>query len=100
MPLQCDPTVVYALVRDRKYRGEIHRSDLAYRSPYNTYVISGLPPGPICTGAGSIDAVLRPAETEELFFVVSSPGRHTFSTNIRDHAQAVRRYRAESSRRR
>jgi UPF0755 protein len=101
MPLQCDPTVVYALVRDRKYRGVIFRSDLAYQSPYNTYVHPGLPPGPICNpGADSIDAVLRPAETEELYFVVSTPGRHTFSTNLKDHTEAVRRYRAQSSRRR
>jgi UPF0755 protein len=99
MPLQCDPTVVYALVRDRKYRGEIFRSDLAHPSPYNTYVNPGLPPGPICNpGADSIDAVLRPAESEELYFVVSTPGRHTFSTNLKDHSAAVRRYRAQSSR--
>jgi len=99
MPLQCDPTVVYALVKDGRYRGDIYRSDLAYASPYNTYATRGLPPGPICSpGARSIDSVLSPADTSDLFFVVSGPGRHEFSTNIRDHARAVRRYRAQASR--
>ncbi len=96
MPLQCDPTVIYALVRDGRYRGAIHRSDLLYRSPYNTYVTPGLPPGPICSpGARSLDAALNPSRTDELYFVVSGPGRHAFSTNAGDHARAVRRYRRE-----
>src|SRR5262245_51286199 len=74
MRLQCDPTVVYALVRDGRYRGDIYRSDLVYRSPYNTYVHAGLPPGPICSaGSRSLDATLYPADTEELYFVVSGP---------------------------
>ncbi|HET9480491.1 MAG TPA: endolytic transglycosylase MltG [Candidatus Polarisedimenticolia bacterium] len=94
MLLQCDPTVVYALIREGRYRGDIYRSDLAFRSPYNTYVHAGLPPGPICSpGARSIDAALNPAQTRDLFFVVSGSGRHEFSTNIDDHEQAVRRYR-------
>ncbi|HKY32095.1 MAG TPA: endolytic transglycosylase MltG [Candidatus Polarisedimenticolia bacterium] len=98
MPLQCDPTVVYALIKDGRYRGDIFRSDLSYRSPYNTYVFRGLPPGPISSpGAPSLDAVLRPAPTEDLYFVVSGPGRHFFSTNIKDHEQAVRRYRRDLS---
>ena len=98
MPLQCDPTVVYALMKDGRYRGDIYRSDLSYRSAYNTYVQRGLPPGPICSpGASSIDAVLAPAQTRDLYFVVSGPGRHEFSTNIQDHARAVRRYRALSA---
>ena len=97
MLLQCDPTVVYALVRDGKYRGRIYRSDLEYPSVYNTYLKPGLPPGPICSpGARSLDSALYPAQTGELYFVVSGPGRHRFSTNIRDHQQAVRRYREES----
>lgn len=96
MRLQCDPTVVYALVRDGRYRGDIYRTDLAYGSPYNTYVHSGLPPGPICNaGSRSLEATLYPADTEELYFVVSGPGRHEFSTNMRDHERAVRRYRRE-----
>jgi len=97
MLLQCDPTVVYSLVRDNKYRGRIYHSDLEYPSVYNTYLKPGLPPGPICSpGARSLEAALYPAQTGELYFVVSGPGRHRFSTNIQDHQQAVRRYREES----
>lgn len=96
MLLQCDPTVVYALVREGKYRGRIYRSDLEYASPYNTYVHAGLPPGPICSpGTASIDAALSPARTEDLYFVVNGPGRHAFSTNANDHERAVQRYRRE-----
>ncbi|HEY3174983.1 MAG TPA: endolytic transglycosylase MltG [Candidatus Polarisedimenticolia bacterium] len=96
MLLQCDPTVVYALELDRRYRGEIYRSDLSYSSPYNTYVHPGLPPGPICSpGARSIEAALYPAPTGDLYFVVAGPGRHRFSTNIRDHEEAVRQYRRD-----
>ncbi|MFQ5700339.1 MAG: endolytic transglycosylase MltG, partial [Acidobacteriota bacterium] len=98
MLLQCDPTVVYALIRDDRYRGAIYRSDLSYDSPYNTYVHAGLPPGPLCSpGLRSLEAVLQPAVTKDLYFVVSGPGRHEFSTNARDHERAVRRYRREMS---
>jgi len=94
MLLQCDPTVVYALVRDNRYRGEIYRSDLRYRSPYNTYLNPGLPPGPICSpGLRSLEAALYPATTSDLYFVVSGPGRHRFSTRFEDHEEAVRQYR-------
>ena len=96
MLLQCDPTVVYALMRANRYRGDIHRSDLSYSSPYNTYVHPGLPPGPICSpGARSLNAALHPAATTDLYFVVSEPGRHRFSTNIEDHQRAVRQYRRD-----
>ncbi|HET6373603.1 MAG TPA: endolytic transglycosylase MltG [Candidatus Polarisedimenticolia bacterium] len=96
MPLQCDPTVVYALTRDGRYRGEIYRSDLTYHSPYNTYVTRGLPPGPICgPGARSLEAALNPAATTDLYFVVSGPGHHQFSSTRADHEKAVRRYRQE-----
>lgn len=101
MRLQCDPTVVYALARENRYRGEIYRSDLSYESPYNTYVSPGLPPGPICSpGALSIDAAIFPAATEDLYFVVSGPGRHAFSKSREDHDRAVSKYRQEQRRRR
>ena len=94
MLLQCDPTVVYALVRDNRYRGRIYRSDLEYASPYNTYIHPGLPPGPISSpGVRSLEAALYPAQTGELYFVVSGPGRHRFSRTLEDHELAVRRYR-------
>jgi len=96
MPLQCDPTIVYALVREGRYRGDIYRSDLADDSPYNTYVHQGLPPGPICSpGALSIDAALHPADTGDLYFVLSAPGRHEFSRTLQDHERAVKRYRQD-----
>ncbi len=96
MPLQCDPTVVYALVRNGRYRGEIHRSDLAHESPYNTYLSPGLPPGPISSPGGkSLEAALFPARTKELYFVVSGPGRHEFSRTREEHDRAVLRYRRE-----
>ena len=96
MLLQCDPTVVYSLQRDGRYRGTIYRSDLSYASPYNTYVSRGLPPGPICSpGARSLEAALNPAGTGDLYFVVSGPGRHEFSATIQAHERAVRRYRQE-----
>lgn len=96
MLLQCDPTVVYALTRADRYRGDIHRSDLSYSSPYNTYVHPGLPPGPICSpGTRSLDAALYPAVTTDLYFVVSEPGHHRFSTTIEDHQRAVRQYRRD-----
>jgi UPF0755 protein len=99
MPLQCDPTVVYALTRDGRYRGDIYRSDLRYDSPYNTYRNVGLPPGPITNpGRGSLDAALAPARTDDLYFVVNGPGRHAFSTNARDHQRAVQRYRRDRDR--
>ena len=96
MLLQCDPTVVYALVRDGRYRGDIYRSDLGYESLYNTYVSTGLPPGPISSPGGkSLEAALFPAQTRELYFVVSGAGRHEFSTTREEHDRAVRRYRQE-----
>jgi len=94
MPLQCDPTVVYALVKQGRYRGDIYRSDLSDASPYNTYLHQGLPPGPICSpGALSLEAALHPADTRDLYFVLSAPGRHEFSRTLQEHERAVQRYR-------
>jgi UPF0755 protein len=62
MPLQCDPTTVYAALLDNHYRGVIHKSDLASTNPYNTYAHAGLPPGPIANpGISSLRAALHPA---------------------------------------
>lgn len=93
MRLQCDPTIIYALAMRNRYRGRITRSDLALDSRYNTYVYSGLPPGPIANpGRQAIRAALYPDETEYLYFVSMNTGRHTFSTNLRDHSRAVHKY--------
>ncbi len=90
MRLQTDPTVIYAMVN---FDGNIRKKDLSIDSPYNTYKHSGLPPGPIASpGLESIKAALAPANTEFLFFVSRKDGSHQFSTNYKDHTQAVQKY--------
>jgi UPF0755 protein len=95
MPLQCDPTTVYAALRDNRYRGTIYKSDLASTNPYNTYAHTGLPPGPIANpGAESIKAALHPADTAYLYFVAKpGGGAHNFSTKLDEHLHAVEEYR-------
>jgi UPF0755 protein len=96
MPLQCDPTVVYAALRNNKYRGTIFRSDLASADPYNTYIHTGLPPGPIANpGTASLKAALEPAQADYLYFVAKpgSVGQHTFSATLNEHQTAVKAYR-------
>lgn len=96
MLLQCDPTVVYAALRDGKQVGRLSTDDLKYASPYNTYLNSGLPPGPIANpGQASLQAAVRPTPTDFLFFVASLDGGHVFSKNLSDHNIAVSRYRAD-----
>jgi UPF0755 protein len=96
MPLQCDPTTVYAALLDRRYRGVIHKSDLASGNPYNTYTHTGLPPGPIANpGIASLKAALHPAETDFLYFVAKTDGSgsHQFSAKLLEHEKAVLAYR-------
>ena len=94
MKLDCDPTVVYALIQDGAYRGRLLRADLTLDSPYNTYVYGGLPPGPISNpGFASLLAALQPEESDYLFFVRAEAGRHAFSRNISEHNRAVAAYR-------
>jgi UPF0755 protein len=93
MKLQCDPTIIYALVMRNRYHGVITRSDLQLNSRYNTYAYPGLPPGPISNpGREAIQAALFPQETDYLYFVSMNNGRHSFSTNLREHNRAVERY--------
>jgi UPF0755 protein len=90
MRLQSDPTVTYGVA---DFSGRIRRKDLERDTPYNTYRIDGLPPGPIASpGLASIRAALFPDETDFLYFVSREDGSHHFSTNLRDHNNAVRRY--------
>ena len=90
MRLESDPTVIYGI---KDFNGNITRKDLVTPTPYNTYTISGLPPGPISnTGVEAIEATLYPADTEFLFFVSKRDRTHQFSTNIKDHNRAVRKY--------
>jgi UPF0755 protein len=94
MKLQCDPTVIYGLKLQDRYRGKIFASDLKRDDPYNTYQRAGLPPGPIASpGAASLAAVLAPEPHEYLYFVVQPTGGHAFSKTLREHNLAVKRYR-------
>ncbi len=96
MPLQCDPTTIYAALLEERYRGTIYRSDLANKQRYNTYQHAGLPPGPIANpGRGALEAALHPAQTDYLYFVArpDSSGGHVFSKDMTAHERAVRKYR-------
>jgi UPF0755 protein len=95
MRLDCDPTTIYAALLDQRYRGAIHRSDLASTNPYNTYQNAGLPPGPIANpGVPALMAALAPAETKYLYFVAKPEGgAHQFSESIAQHEKAVIAYR-------
>jgi UPF0755 protein len=96
MPLQCDPTVIYALELAGRYDGNIRRDDLMFDSPYNTYRYPGLPPGPIASpGLASLDAVVHPAESEYLYFVSRNDGSHVFSKTLAEHSQNVQKYQVE-----
>ena len=92
--LQCDPTVIYALMLENQYNGRLRLSQLEHPSPYNTYQHRGLPPGPIANpGRAALAAALRPAESDYLFFVANAEGGHTFSRTLSEHNSAVTRYR-------
>ena len=73
---------------------QLRYKDLEFESPWNTYLVTGLPPGPICSpGRESLDAAVRPAEGGELYFVASPEGGHRFSVDLTSHKEAVRRWR-------
>ncbi len=96
MPLQCDPTAIYAALLEDRYRGAIYRSDLENKQAYNTYQHPGLPPGPIANpGLPSLKAALEPAQTGYLYFVAAGDGSgaHHFSSELAEHARAVQQYR-------
>jgi len=94
MPLQCDPTVIYAFAAAGRGAGELKREDLSFASPYNTYLNPGLPPGPIASpGRDSLLAAVSPAPVKDLYFVADGTGGHRFSSSIEDHERAVARYR-------
>jgi UPF0755 protein len=90
MPLQTDPTVIYAMMRTGRWNGNITRNDLQMNHPYNTYRHRGLPPGPIAApGRASLEAVLNPADASYLYFVSRNDGTHVFSSTLAEHNRAV-----------
>ena len=94
MPLQTDPSVIYAALLDNRWRGTIFQSDLANPSPYNTYRNPGLPPGPIASpGVAALAAALHPAQTDFLYFVADARGHSVFSKDLKQHTAAVQAYR-------
>ncbi|MDN4503338.1 endolytic transglycosylase MltG [Alteromonadaceae bacterium BrNp21-10] len=91
MRLQTDPTVIYGM--GESFNGNIKRADLRRPTPYNTYVIKGLPPTPIAMpGKLAIDAALHPQDTAALYFVARGDGSHQFSETLKQHNAAVRQY--------
>lgn len=90
MRLGSDPTVIYGIP---EFDGNITRADLKRKTPYNTYLVSGLPPGPIASpGAASLKAALYPPATDYLYFVAKGDKTHHFSTSLAEHNAAVRKY--------
>jgi UPF0755 protein len=95
MKLQSDPTIIYGLVGGKGTLGRpIKRSEITQPSPYNTYVIEGLPPGPIANpGRASLEAAANPARTRDLFFVADGTGGHSFTETYEQHQKNVARLR-------
>ncbi|MCL2789289.1 MAG: endolytic transglycosylase MltG [Desulfobulbus sp.] len=90
MRLQSDPTVIYGLP---DFSGNLTKADLKRETSYNTYLIPGLPPGPICNpGRAALEAVLHPVDSDALYFVSKNDGTHIFSSDLADHNRAVQRY--------
>jgi UPF0755 protein len=90
MPLQSDPTSIYGI---RAFSGRITKRDILRETPYNTYRIKGLPPGPIGNPSiGAIEAALNPVRTRYLYFVAKMDGTHQFSVTLAEHNQAVQKY--------
>jgi UPF0755 protein len=91
MRLQSDPTTIYGL--GEAFDGDLRRADLRQKTPYNTYRINGLPPTPISmVSSASIDAVVQPQITSDLYFVAKGDGSHQFSETLEEHNAAVRQY--------
>ena len=96
MPLQTDPTIIYALQRAGGYTGNLRRDDLALDSRYNTYRYPGLPPGPIASpGRSSLEAAVRPADAGFLYFVSRNDGSHAFARTLDEHNRNVQKYQVQ-----
>ena len=89
MKLQTDPTVIYGM--GENYTGNIRKKDLETITPYNTYVIEGLPPTPIAmVSESALQAVAHPAKTEFYYFVADGSGGHKFTRNLNEHKMCIR----------
>ena len=96
MPLQCDPTVIYALDRLNRYTGNLTHDDLQFDSRYNTYRYPGLPPGPIASpGRASLEAAAHPADAAYLYFVSRNDGSHAFAASLDEHNRNVQKYQIQ-----
>ena len=94
MRLETDPTVIYGLTRGRSLGHGLRESEMHSNTPYNTYIISGLPPGPIANpGKDALAAALQPADTTELYFVADGTGGHVFASTFEEHEKNVQRWR-------
>jgi UPF0755 protein len=99
MRLETDPTVIYGIWE--KYDGNIRKSDLLNPTPYNTYAIKGLPPGPIASpGKAALSAAVKPLVSKDIFFVAKGDGSHIFAETLSDHNKNVLEYQIKPARKR
>jgi UPF0755 protein len=100
MGMQADPTVIYALQKAGRWTGNLRRDDLQLDSPYNTYRVAGLPPGPIAApGLASLEAVAHPAPVDYLYFVSRNDGSHAFASTLQAHNRNVQEWQIDYFRR-
>lgn len=101
MPMQADPTVIYALSKAGRFNGNIRKDDLQLDSPYNTYRYAGLPPGPIASpGLAALQAAVRPADVKHLYFVSRNDGSHVFADTLTEHNRNVATWQVDFFRKR
>jgi UPF0755 protein len=94
MRLESDPTIIYGLTKGEPLGRGLRLSEIRSDTPYNTYVIRGLPPTPIANpGRASIEAVLHPATSEAVFFVADGSGGHAFAETLEEHNRNVTKWR-------
>ena len=94
IPLQADPSVIYAELLQGNYSGALHHADMEFKSAYNTYAHAGLPPGPIGNpGRTSLEAAMHPANTDYFYFVSNGNGHHRFAHSLEEHNRNVAAYR-------